>query len=483
MYETIEEKEVDLLQKAIDKSEKKIGYEMVQSETNKDIFNIIEEFIKRKKLICYGGTAINNILPKKAQFYNKNFEVPDYDVFSKNALDDAKELVDLFFIKGYESTEVRTAMIIGTYKIYVNFIAVVDITNIDPKLYEVFKKNGIRKEGILYSPVNFLRMEMYKELSHPQGEISRWEKVLKRLALLNKYYPIHNDKCYEVNFMRDFKGKQQLSEDIYDIVKKILIEHEVVFFGGYATNLYSRYMPVAENKNRVLKHIPDFDVLSTDAKQTAQDVKKELIKNGFHHIKINKKDALWKIIPVHYELVFENDILCVIYETIACHSYNTIKEHNQTIKVASIETMFNFLFAFLFKDDKYYDHIRIMCMAEFLFQVQQKNRLKQKGLLKRFSTNCYGTQITPEKLREIKSEKFKELQNKKGSKEYEKYFIRYNPNELLEKKKMETKKNNKMKMKMKMEKGDDDKKNKNKNKKTLKNKLVSKFINPFNDII
>ena len=176
MYDTIEEKEVDLLQKAIDKSEKKIGYEMVQSETNKDIFNIIEEFIKRKKLICYGGTAINNILPKKAQFYNKNFEVPDYDVFSKNALDDAKELVDLFFNKGYESTEVRTAMIIGTYKIYVNFIAVVDITNIDPKLYEVFKKNGIRKEGILYSPVNFLRMEMYKELSHPQGEISRWEK-------------------------------------------------------------------------------------------------------------------------------------------------------------------------------------------------------------------------------------------------------------------------------------------------------------------
>ena len=98
MYDTIEEKENDLLQKAIDKSEKKMGYEMVQSETNKDIFNIIEDFIKQKKLICYGGTAINNILPKKAQFYNKNFEVPDYDVFSKNALKDAKELVDLFKI-------------------------------------------------------------------------------------------------------------------------------------------------------------------------------------------------------------------------------------------------------------------------------------------------------------------------------------------------------------------------------------------------
>ena len=473
MYDTIEEKENDLLQKAIDKSEKKMGYEMVQSETNKAIFNIIEGFIKQKKLICYGGTAINNILPKKAQFYNKNFEVPDYDVFSKNALQDAKELVDLFFKKGYESTEVRSAIVIGTYKIYVNFVAVVDVTQMDAKLYDIFKKNGIKKEGILYSPVNFLRMEMYKELSHPQGEISRWEKVLKRLALLNKYYPIHNDKCYEVNFMRDFKGKQQLGEDIYDIIKKILIEHGVVFFGGYASNLYSRYMPLAEKK--VLKHIPDFDVLSTDAKQTAEDVKKELIKHGFHNIKINKKDALWKIIPVHYEIVLESDIVCVIYETIACHSYNTIKEDNETIKVASIETMFNFLFAFLFKDDKYYDHIRIMCMAEFLFQVQQKNRLKQKGLLKRFSTNCYGTQITPEKLREIKSEKFIELQDKKGSKEYEKYFIRYNPLELLERKKIETKRRKRMELK-------NSDKNK-KHKKTLKKKLLSKFINPFNNII
>ena len=141
--------------------------------------------------------------------------------------------------------------------------------------------------------------------------------------------------------------------------------------------------------------------------------------------------------------------------------------------------MFNFLFAFLFKDDKYYDHIRIMCMAEFLFQVQQKNRLKQKGLLKRFSTNCYGTQITPEKLREIKSEKFIELQDKKGSKEYEKYFIRYNPLELLERKKNETKRRKRMELKNSDKNSDKNKKHK----KTLKKKLLSKFINPFNNII
>jgi hypothetical protein len=35
------------------------------------MIKIVEDFIIRKKLICYGGTAINNILPERDQFYNK----------------------------------------------------------------------------------------------------------------------------------------------------------------------------------------------------------------------------------------------------------------------------------------------------------------------------------------------------------------------------------------------------------------------------
>jgi hypothetical protein len=39
------------------------------------MIKIVEDFIIRKKLICYGGTAINNILPERDQFYNKG-EIP-----------------------------------------------------------------------------------------------------------------------------------------------------------------------------------------------------------------------------------------------------------------------------------------------------------------------------------------------------------------------------------------------------------------------
>ena len=72
-----------------------------------------------------------------------------------------------------------------------------------------------------------------------------------------------------------------------------------------------------------------------------------------------------------------------------------------------------------------------MCLAQFLFVLQEKNRLKQIGLLKRFSDSCYGVQETLQTVRLKKSEKYKSLQKtlkkKKTSKEFEKWFLKYVP--------------------------------------------------------
>ena len=56
------------------------------------------KIFKKTKRICYGGTAINNILPINDQFYDKSVELPDYD-FSPQPLKDAKKLADIYFKK------------------------------------------------------------------------------------------------------------------------------------------------------------------------------------------------------------------------------------------------------------------------------------------------------------------------------------------------------------------------------------------------
>jgi hypothetical protein len=66
-------------------------------------------------------------------------------------------------------------------------------------------------------------------------------------------------------------------------------------------------------------------------------------------------------------------------------------------------------------------------MAMYLFHVEQKNRLEQKGLLKRFTLTCYGKQETLEEIRATKARKYEELKSGKNAREFEEWFLKYNP--------------------------------------------------------
>ena len=91
---TFEEKELNILRNAVDKIEKKTGYTLINNPSVKTIIEIVEQFLRDRKRICYGGTAINNILPLEDQFYDKKVELPDYDFYSPDPLKDAKDLGD-----------------------------------------------------------------------------------------------------------------------------------------------------------------------------------------------------------------------------------------------------------------------------------------------------------------------------------------------------------------------------------------------------
>ena len=436
------EKELCILRNTIDKAERKRGKKIVNDPNIKKIIDIVEKFLRDKKLICYGGTAINNILPVHDQFYDKDIEIPDYDFYSTQPIEDAKKLADIYYKAGFDEVEAKAGVHHGTYKVYVNFIPVADITFLEKGIFNRIKKDAIHVNGILYCPPNFLRMNMYLELSRPQGDISRWEKVLKRLILLNKNYPLDISDCTPSLFQRQFdKNEIETEKNIYNIAKDTFIDQDVVFFGGYASSLYSKYMP---KKVRKLFHkIPDFDVLSMDPKKVSTILKEQLMYYGYKHVSIKKHSSIGEIINIHYEIIVKTDgideTIAFIYEPLACHSYNTLKINKKIVKVATIDTMLSYYFAFYYSDRPYYDCKRILCMSEYLFKVQQKNRLEQKGLLKRFSINCYGKQETLEDMRGEKATKYKELKDKKDTKEYESWFLRYIPYEEHENKEKERK--------------------------------------------
>lgn len=424
---TFQECELAILRHAVDQSEERKGKQIAQSEDVRAIIEILENFLRRKKCVCYGGTAINNILPKHDQFYNRDVEIPDYDFYSIHALEDAKELADQYYVAGYTEIEAKAGVHHGTYKVYVNFIPVADITVMHPVIFKSIQGEAIVKDGIYYAPPNYLRMAMYLELSRPEGDVSRWEKVLKRITLLNKHYPLRPKKslCDTIDFQREMNSSVDQSEAIYYIVRDMLIEHEAVFFGGYATSLYSKYMP--EHRRRQVYKIPDFDVLAENPDDIAQNIKAQLKTQGYSKIKIVRHPPLGEIIPEHIELIVEGETVAMLYRPMSCHSYNKIRLGNQEIRIATIDTMLSLYLAFIYADKPYFNRDRILCMSMFLFNVEENNRLNQNGLLRRFTLNCYGKQETLEDIRALKTQKHKELEKQRASPEYEAWFLRYNP--------------------------------------------------------
>jgi len=294
-------------------------------------------------------------------------------------------------------------------------------------------------------------MNMYLELSRPMGDVTRWEKVFKRLSLLNKHYPVNpTTNCDQVKFQKKMEedtiksiiskdsvsvtksfstlSPKEVEEDIHIIIRDSLISLGAIFIGGYACSLYSKYMP--EKDKRKVEKTADFDIITEDIDKCAIIVKEQL------ETKINEKIVLVEhaeineIIPRNIEIKIGNDSVAFIYEPIACHSYNKIKVDNNEINVATIDTLLSFYLAFLYSNKEYYKNKdKILCMAMFLFDVQQRNRLSQEGLLKRFSIECYGKQQMLEDIRTQKAEKFKELIGKKGTPEYDEWFLKYNPND------------------------------------------------------
>ena len=162
----------------------------------KNLYDDTKEFIINHKLILYGGTALNELLPSSKKFY-KEYTLPDYDCFSLNAKEHAKELADYLYKKNYQYVEVKSGIHNGTYKVFVNFNPIADITQTTNDFYYYMlakAKDNITKyqsdPKLIIVPPIFLKWSLHLELSSPKGSIHRWEKLFTRYLNFTSEYRI-----------------------------------------------------------------------------------------------------------------------------------------------------------------------------------------------------------------------------------------------------------------------------------------------------
>jgi hypothetical protein len=416
--------ELKLLTNAVNLADIKLQQIINKTPALDLILHIVKTFIQENELILYGGTAINDILPIDSQFYN-NSTIPDYDMYSVNAVKTAKDLADLYKKKGFADVEAKAGVHFGTYKVFVNFIPIADITYLHRDIFSKLKLNSFKIGGLSYANPEYLRMAMYLELSRPQGDITRWDKVFKRLVLLNTHYPQIRSDTSLTSFTTT-KSIMYVS-NTYNIIQQFIVDNKCVIIGCYAINLIKQSY---KGTGKLLKYIPYFEILSQKSRKHADTLLQNLKKLKIN-CKLIRHSKVGDIIPEHFEIQINNLPIIFIYQTMACHSYNTILKKNKIICVASIETMIQLYLSFMYSPKNHHNTEHILNITEFLFYTLQKFRTENKGLLKRFSTMCVGTQEQLTSMRAEKSKTFKAFKalktSKNKSKNYEKWFLNYKP--------------------------------------------------------
>jgi hypothetical protein len=336
---------------------------------------IVRKFIIDKGLKIYGGLALNELLKKKKKpIYGPN-EFPDYDVFSPNAWEHAKELCDILVKSGYQFVEARGSILNDdhhqTYKVGVDYLDILDLTQVGctknqllnkecdkcglsknnkcisifnhipsydinanfktgPKIYtKVYNydtNKSIYNNKLFVCDPNWMRISMYRELTEPLDNPGRLEKVSTRLDLFNKHYPYKIKKCnpedYNNLVNKDFRS---ILNTIGNYVKK----RELINYGATAYNLF-----VKNVKNIGSLEISDYEVyIDANNVSFSEDyypsydlelynlLKKKYSKFTF---KLETKKMFWKEIDVDSITIFGKK--------------NGSKEYNKLITFTLIET-------------------------------------------------------------------------------------------------------------------------------------------------
>uniref|UniRef100_A0A6C0IJ66 Poly(A) polymerase catalytic subunit domain-containing protein n=1 Tax=viral metagenome TaxID=1070528 RepID=A0A6C0IJ66_9ZZZZ len=393
------------LEKAVSQAEEILNYESAHNEELQQALNIVKKFIQKKQRICYGGTAINMLLPKNKRFYDPNLDLPDYDFFSPSIDKDVLELVGDLQKAGFREVIHRVGMHEGTKKILVNFIAVADISYLDKQLYNIYLKESQVIEGIHYTSPDMLRMMMYLELSRPRGEVSRWSKVYERLELLNNNFPLKS--CKKV------KTHPDISEEIRQIIFDFIITHERILTNIELESIYKKSLGTKKldySFNKGFKSVIVF--FSPDLKKDAFDLKQLFDKDSLRILYVKEKGDL---IQERIELYSHSLLIAVLVKESACHSYNNIKtENNRLLKIASLDTIINLYYSL-----HYFSNFKVsMCSIASCIKTLKSLRLSKISQFPSFSIECSGYQkgyptLLREKLLRIQKEKEKKKTLKK----------------------------------------------------------------------
>ena len=373
------------LEGIVSEAQRRIDLASAQNPALRKAIHIVEDFLKRTSRVCYGGQAINAQLPKKDQFYVPEISLPDYDFFTPDAHKDTHAIIDELHAAGYTEIAKRIGIHEGTIKIYVNYTAIADITQVIPEFYQNIFNKSVEVDGIRYADPIFLRMMMYLELSRPRGEVARWAKVYERLVLFDKAHPLQ--RCTRRSYTLT---QSAAASTLRPSLVRYMIKNHRAFMGGDVHLMYRGHTSPASRVKLLFKSDVPIVFLSPDA-----DLDADMLLESYDLRKV-PIIGYQNILPAMVTLYDVDDLVCVIVQEEACHSTITMPLTNhKRLRIASLETMLTFLIGLYYREDSIImTQQALLCWLKQYIDLSNRYKTKPTKLVPSFSIECDGYQTS-----------------------------------------------------------------------------------------
>jgi len=343
------------------------NFELTYVKKTNKLRIIIKNFIIKNKLLLYGGTAIDLLLPTNKKIYKKNTNLFDYDVYSDNAYEYGIELVDLLIEHKYKYVQLREAAFTrSTFKVFIENLPIFDITNLPHNKFELYTTYSKKKQQMLVVGPEIIIRDMCSQLSQPHISYFRLEKTYTRYNIFESIFGIHK---YSKNIKLIEPNAEEL--ELLNLLLKECKTKGYPILGYYGLQLLNDKTTFysIDGKNSYLSFF-------------TKDFEKIIKKLKKFNITIEKNDNFTTI-------MYNNKNICDIYDsTKLCVSYCSKKGFNILTIFGIKYFMYNNLVSFIDSIRSYIELYMIYNVNIYIKNTDCKKNCK-------ITMKCYGDGTPP----------------------------------------------------------------------------------------
>lgn len=364
----------------------KIPSDKVYINMKKDLL----EFIKSKNRIIYGGYAMNKLIMNKNKeddFYGKSRY--DIEFYSPEPIKDSIDLAMYFHNKKYDNIMSEEGLHPDTYKLFVEFENICDITYMDPTIYKSVKTINI--DGYRYINTEFMLIDTYRTFTDPMTSYFRLDKALSRIHLILKHYPF--DTNY-LNIIYNEYLKRKDNMDILDYIRhNILQDSKYIVIGHYAVNYF-----IKKNDNtNMLPFYPYYEIISDNYIKDRDTIYKKL-KKKYKDISFVKYHKFFQFYGERTEYYYKKQVILKLYSNNdRCNPYIVsskkklnIGSYQLVVKYLLISFTYNRLYNFNLEKNNYKALLNILVKAKNDYFENNNKNLLDETPFKHFIFECFG---------------------------------------------------------------------------------------------